>query len=667
MSISPTAQRVTSTPNDGLGVQQSLYVDSGVGEGGSEVVSHYDGRLYVTNGENDAIDIINLDTGIIEASLDLTLIPGYGGLNSVDVSAGGIAVAIENDDADADGFIAIYALDATSASTPAQVITAGNLPDMVTFSKDGTQIFVANEGEPTDDGDPQGSLTIIDVASGTSSNFDFSAFDAQVDDLRDAGVRIFPGELPSTDFEPEYIAEGPDGKLYISLQEANAIAVFDPAQNAITTIIPLGTVDHSLPGFGIDASDRDDAIDISTVPVVGMRMPDAIAVTEIAGTTYILTANEGDARDEDVRIEDVTLDPTLFPNAGELQTDEELGRLQISEIDGDIDGDGDIDVLHAYGSRSFTIFDTDGNVVFDSGDDFETLIAELRVDNAFNNDDFPSDDPDVIDENRSDNKGPEPEAIAVGTVDGKTLAFIGLERDSGIMIYDISDPANSVFVDYIDSSTFGHISPEIIEFIPADGSTSGLAQIAVSYEVSGTTAVYDLAFGSDYFGDLNGNTIAASLGDDVVFARSGNDLVFGQGGDDELRGGRGKDELNGGVGNDKLIGGVGRDRLDGGLGDDRVLGGSGNDTLDGGTGDDTLFGGAGPDVFVYRKGDGNDIVRDFADGDTLVLTGVREEDVTLTQVNNRRVDVTIEGSDDVLLVRSLDASGTLDIDDIVFA
>ncbi len=387
------------------------------------------------------------------------------------------------------GLVALYNLDGSLKET----FEVGNLPDMVTFSKNGSRIFVANEGEAQDLQDPAGSISIINVKNGKVGTYGFEAFDARVDELREAGVRIFPDQLPSTDFEPEYIAEGRKGKLYVTLQEANAVAVFDQKEKAFTDIIALGAADHSIEGFGLDASDRDGAINIAALPVYGLHMPDAIATAVIGGEGYFLTANEGDDRGENVRVEDIDLDPTAFPNAAELQDEAVLGRLNVSSIDGDTDGDGDYDALYAYGSRSFTIFDETGKLVFSSGDEFEQVIARERVPNAFNNDAFPSDDPDVVDDGRSDNKGPEPEAIAIGEIDGDTFAFIGLERDSGVMIYNISDPENSEFVDYIDGYAAGDVGPEVIKFISADESTSGEAQIAISYEISGTTAVYNLS------------------------------------------------------------------------------------------------------------------------------------------------------------------------------
>ncbi len=646
--LSQRAQReVTVTPGDDLGVALAASYDSGAGEGGAEVVSHVDGRLYITNGAEDRIDVVEAASGARLTSLDLSAVPGYAGITSVSASATGIAVAVEIDaDVSPKGVVAFFAPDGTFQGT----VEVGNLPDMVTHSADGSRVFVANEGEPADGADPMGSISVIDVATRTAQTFDFSQFDAQVDALREAGVRIFPGSLPSTDFEPEYIAEA-DGKLIVTLQEANAVAIFDLDAMRFDAILPLGTLDHAT--SPLDASDRDGAIDIRTYEALaGLRMPDAVAAAQIGGATYVLTANEGDDRgdafvfdaddgayDGDDRgdaarvgdildgmdtgnpvqfrdgalVRDVTFDAALYSY---LQGPEGAGldRLTVSVIDGDTDGDGDIDVLHSYGTRSFTIFDLSGNVVFDSGADFERIIAENRVPNAFNNDDFPSGDPTLIDENRSDNKGPEPEAIEIGEVGGRTLAFIGLERDSGIMIYDISDPANASFVDYIDGAALGNFGPEVITFIPAQDSATGLAQIAVSYEVSGTTAVYDLEFGAGFSGTRGRDDIAGTLGDDSIRGDAGRDTIAGHDGDDMIDAGRG------------------RDLVLGGPGDDRIMGGAGRDTIEGGTGDDVLGGGHGRDVFVFALGDGADRIQDFGRGDLIDMTatGLAFDDLTVT-------------------------------------
>lgn len=501
--------------------------DSGSGEGGSEVVA-FDadrGLMFTTNGEDDRIDVTDLAdpaNPVLVTSIDLDgSVADYDGIQSVAVSGTTGAVAVAREDAEGNplpGAVVLFDLDSLEITGS---IDVGYLPDMVTFTHDGARILVANEGEPGDNGDVPGGVSIIDVATGAVTNVGFEGFDHMAEQLAAEGVRIFPEEdgslkMPSLDFEPEYITVSPDGqRAFVTLQEANAVAVLDLTYNAFVDILPLGTIDHSLPGNELDASDEDGEINIANWPLKGMHMPDAIASYAVGGQTYFVTANEGDARDADERVEDLDLDPDAFPDAETLQQEENLGRIEVSTIDGDTDGDGDYDELYSYGTRSFSIFDAEGNRVFDSGSQFEKIIADLRVANAFNNDDYPSDDAGELDENRSDNKGPEPEAVTVGEVNGEIYAFIGLERDSGIMVYNVTDPENASFVQYINSVDDGDISPETLHFISAEDSPSGEPLLLAANEVSGTTAIYNIDFvtpistvqGAGHRSPLDGQTV----------------------------------------------------------------------------------------------------------------------------------------------------------------
>ncbi|MEO1138363.1 MAG: choice-of-anchor I family protein [Pseudomonadota bacterium] len=479
----------------------------GDAEGASEVVAHEGGKLYVTNGALDRIDIFDIASNTQDRAIDLSGLEDYDGVQSVAVKNGVVAVAIargtvkqtifsEEVDLSQPGFVALF--DAETGELLSR-IDVGNLPDQLTFNADGTQLLVAGEGEKNDDSDnddnPLGTVAIIDTtdsASPEANILDFTQFNGLEDLARDAGIRIQDGVSLGEDVEPEYIAVSPGGsKAFVSLQENNAIATIDLATGEIIDIFSLGTVD-----FGSESKlDADDngVIDIRNFEdLVGFRMADAIATFDVGGKTYIATANEGDSRDFDEgRVEDLVEDGLL----DESVNTEGLDRLEVSTVDGDTDGDGDIDVLHTFSSRSFSIFDEDGNLVFDSGPEFEQIIANLAPD-RFNDDDGDTDG----DEDRSDAKGPEPEAIIIGEVDGATYAFIGLERDSGIMIYDVSDPENSEFVNYIEprfvnTTEDGEVArhgPETIVFIPAEESSTGNAQIAVAYEISGTTIVYDI-------------------------------------------------------------------------------------------------------------------------------------------------------------------------------
>ncbi len=307
--------------------------------------------------------------------------------------------------------------------------------------------------------------------------------------------------LPSLGYLP---SDKPEGLAYLPGEngEFGKFAVLNDNDFALepgAEAIALGLISFDQSN-GLDASNRDDAINIQNHPVFGLYMPDAITSFEVNGQTFYISANEGDARSEDERIKDLTLDPDAFPDAEALQEDDVLGRLKVSTIDGDLDGDGDFDQLFSLGGRSFTIWDDKGNLVFDSGDDFEQITAKYRPDifNSTNDENDPDD--------RSDDKGPEPEAVTTGVIDGKTYAFIGLERVGGIMMYDVSDPSAPVFVDYLnnrttagdaEAGTAGDLGPEDIKFVAAEDSPTGAPMLIVSNEVSGSISFYSVGTPQD--------------------------------------------------------------------------------------------------------------------------------------------------------------------------
>lgn len=497
--------------------------------------------------------------------------------------------------------------------------------------------------------DPLGSVSIIDVSSGAASatveTIHFTEFDGLEPELIARGVRLFPGKSFSQDAEPEYIAVSPDGTTaMVTLQEANAFAILDIATSSFTDILPLGAKDHSLPGHGLDPSDRDGGINIGNWPVFGLYMPDAIASYEVGGMTYYITANEGDDRgdaDEDpwgdaVRLKDIgdplsfnrgsglSLDASFDPS---LLDDDKLGRLTISSLDGDIDGDGELEEIYAYGARSFSIWDANGSLIFDSGDDFEQITAAAYPDN-FN---ASNDENDA--EGRSDNKGPEPEAVTTGVINGRTLAFVGLERIGGIMVYDVTDPTKPVFQQYVNNRDFsedpengnpGDLGVEDIKFIPAADSPNGAPLVITSNEVSGTVSVFQIS--GTFFNDGVLEVIGTGADDDIKVKKKKGEIeltiksagfedtkerysgvnllvVHGLDGNDNLKvqrrvdvdailfGGNGKDKLSGGGGLNFLDGGAGNDKLKGGNLGDILVGGEGKDKLDGKKGSDLLIGG----------------------------------------------------------------------------
>ena len=508
-------------------------------EGGAEITSYDPGtrQAFVVNAGAGTVDVLDLSdpthpVKVAEVDVDGDLFSETGivagNANSVAVRRGVVAVAVQNATKTGNGWVAFYDAADLGAGLKGWV-EVGALPDMVTFTDDGMYALTANEGEPNDlyTVDPKGSISIINLAGGvagaTVATAGFEAWDGEEDALRAQGIRIFgPGASASMDLEPEYITTA-GNTAWVTLQENNALAVIDIANATVRAVLPLGYKDHSLERNALDASDRDDPapgnngiINIANWPVFGMYQPDAIASYQHRGRTYLVTANEGDARvyppgdivggpeegdiiNEESRIKDLDLDPAAFPDADALQSDLGAGRLNVTNTLGDTDGDGDVDELYAFGARSFSIWDgATGALVFESGDAIEQKMAELLPE-YFNS---TNDGNDSFD-NRSDNKGPEPEGVTLGRIEGRTYAFIGLERIGGVIVYDITDPRAPVYMDYLNNRDFnpdadceafecGDLGPEGITFVAKEDSPNGQPLLIVGNEISGTTTIFGI-------------------------------------------------------------------------------------------------------------------------------------------------------------------------------
>lgn len=516
--------RISLTP---IGTYQSGQFD----ESAAEIVAHDPDtqQLFVVNAQKGAIDVLDVSEPSVPTLVD-TLVAA-GPVNSVAVREGFLAAAVEADPKQDPGFVQFFAIDDFDEVYTVEV---GALPDMLTFTPDGSKVVVANEGEPDDycfeepdnAGDPEGSISIIDVSGGVENvtqddvaTADFTPFNGDEDALRAAGVRIFgPEATVAEDLEPEYVVVDADSTTaWVALQENNALAIVDLDAAEVADIVPLGFKDHSRRGNALDPSNRDDAIAIANWPVKGMYMPDGMDAYEFGNRTFIVTANEGDARDydcysEEARIKDLVLDTSVSPNAAELQDEANLGRLNSTTsfdttgFDRVVNNEGQLAFepvlepateLYSYGARSFSIWDEAGGLVFDSGDDFEQITARL----------IPADFNSTNDENdsfdaRSDDKGPEPEGIEIARVFSKTYAFIGLERVGGIMVYDITTPRNPKFVEYVNNRDFsvedpadpaaGDLGPEGLTFIAPGDSPNGRPLLVVANEVSGTTTIFQI-------------------------------------------------------------------------------------------------------------------------------------------------------------------------------
>lgn len=494
------------------------------GASAAEIVAAHGDRLFVVNAQAGAVTV--LDYSDPTSPTELYEIAADGIANSVTVRADGLGIiALENEVKTDPGALVFFDADAATPTILGSV-TVGALPDMVTISKDGTRAVVANEGEPADDFtiDPEGSIGVVTLPAGKSapaqSAVRTAGFDAYEGENLPADVRVFGPDVAAPDqgttpleanrvsrnLEPEYITiDG--GTAYATLQEANAIAVVDLATATVTDVYSLGFKDHSVAGNGLDASDRDTAVNIATYPgLKGIYMPDGVSSYQAGGTTYLVTANEGDAREwgefiDESRVKSLAKDGdgpicTDSPLAAS-KSDAALGRLKVVTDLGIADGADCYSEVYAYGARSFSIWTTDGDQVFDSGDGFEQILADALPEY------FNSGHDETGFDTRSAAKGAEPESVAIGAVGGRTYAFVGLERVGGVMVYDITDPAASTFVTYVNNRDFTageepsaaslDLGAEGVTFIPAAQSTTGEPMLAVANEVSGTTTLFAIA------------------------------------------------------------------------------------------------------------------------------------------------------------------------------
>lgn len=536
---------------DNLNVTQIAQYDSGQGEGGTEIMAYDVERqlAFVTNGAIGGFDILsfsNLESGnFTKVDSKKRILLSEFGINEIDditsiashPTKDLIAISAVSDPKTDPGYI-VFATKDGEYLTHVQV---GSLPDMVTFTPDGTKALVANEGEPNDDYsiDPEGSISIIDL---TGDVKDFQAKTITFEGVPlDENVRAESKGTILQQLEPEYITVSNDSNTaYVALQENNAIATVDLLAEKIVSVKGLGIKDHSAPGNELDAI-KDGEIKLEKQPILAYYMPDAIDTYEVGGKTYILTPNEGDARDYDAYSEEADLIDILdkldlkaehYQGYSQEALDklvqdggiERIGDYKIT-IENGLNEEGKYEAIYGYGGRSFSIFDANTmELVYDSGSEFEKIIAEAMPEH-FNitNDELGMDD-------RSDNKGPEPETVISGEIDGTTYAFVALERFSGIMVFDLSNPSNPEYVTLISSRDFsvdvgGDVSPEGLQFIRAEDSPTGNALLAATHEISGTVAVYEFN-GKPFvdFQDIHGHwaeeAIVELASDGIIKGRS---------------------------------------------------------------------------------------------------------------------------------------------------
>ena len=526
-------------------------------EGAAEIVAYQASKKWIyainSSGDEAVVNIIPADTfdtaalvkdneGIVTATnlasaITLSLnenTPGDANSIAIDANNQLLAVAMAATNVGEAGQIAFYNI---GGDTPVFIknVTVGALPDMVTFSHDGAKVVVANEGEPNGDYsiDPEGTISIIDINNGTIADtalsINFQAYNNKQAELEAQGLvfanptgRTINGNLINTtvamDLEPEYVSISKDNKYaYVSIQENNGLAIINLEDNSLE-LKGLGFKDWS--NLQFDASDKDGGVNFKSYPgLYGMYQPDTIASFSWKGANFIVSANEGDAREyffdasdeadciaqggldydakdgclayiDESRAEDLA----LAANFDYLNNDDnDIGRLKVTTVKGDKNNDGQYESLYAYGARSFTIWDSNGLVVFDSGDQIARVTASVHG-NAFNNNE---------DENkgdtRSDDKGAEPEALTLGKVGDRLFAFVGLERMGTIMVFDITNPYDVKFQDYFynrglepSADISGDLAPEGMTFVPAAQSATNEALLIIGNEISGSIAVWEI-------------------------------------------------------------------------------------------------------------------------------------------------------------------------------
>lgn len=474
-------QPETFLPEDIKSFSETAMID--LGNATAAEISAYDPstkKLFVVSNDGGTkVEVVDLSAyPTVTKSRTLTF-PNNAGINSVAVSNGLLAIALNGVNPQANGDIVVLK---TSDLSEVKKISVGAMPDMVTFSPDGNYIISANEGEPNDAYtiDPVGSISIIDIKNNyTVKTVDFAGFETDKVKLVAAGLRIYGLNASfAQDIEPEYVAVTADSKkAFITLQENNAVAELDIVAGKITKIIPLGTRDISLADNAWDVSDKDGKVgQLGTWPIKAFYLPDAISHFSVNDNNYLALANEGDTRawggfNEEARVKDLTLDPTKFPTAATLKLDANLGRLTVSKAYGDTDGDGDYDELYATGGRSVSIINaTTGVLIANIGKDLEQRVIAAGK----------------YDDDRSDNKGVEVEGVTVAKVNGKTLAFIGMERSYMVAVYDVSIPSTPQFVQLFQTGE----EPEGLMFVKPADSPNGRSMLIVSSEKDGTVRFY---------------------------------------------------------------------------------------------------------------------------------------------------------------------------------
>ena len=511
---------------------------------GGEISSYANGTVLTTNSGNNTGSVIHgvqvytltsnatlEDDGFIDLSSVFGGVSNISSVTSVVADSRGFGVASIVPTGITVNNLGKIAIFDTNTGEILKTLNVGYHPDCVVLTPDKLKILVANEGEynASEAFARPGSLSVIDISSVKTladianltqsrvATYDFQDFNLATGvtllGVRDNTLAMNTANTTAgfANIEAEYVT-ATNTQAYVTLQENNAIATFDFATKKFTKIALLGTITQT-----VDASDRDGSSlgkrIASNDVVMGLPMPDTMVSFSKNGTLFLVTANEGDARPDDgdiLRGADL-ITANLTSSNATTAINNGLTRLNLLKNVGDTNGDALIDHPTMMGTRSFTVWNAlTGNRTYDSSSTIENYVANNNP-FTFNMNSGSTSNWDT----RSDDKGPEPEALAYGSVAGRDYVFVGNERENGIMAFDITSTNDVKVVGYFNTVTNtsdsggSFVSPESITFVPGDQNPTRKNLLIVGYEgtgVNGSVAVYE------FRPPISGNLTIASNG-----------------------------------------------------------------------------------------------------------------------------------------------------------
>ncbi len=333
-----------SSNQDAFTITELSRIISGDGEGGAEIPAYHPGskRLFATNGVRNSIDVYDLSDPAKPVRINRVELKNYGtDVTSVAAGKNVVVAAVHKSETFASNGVPSTPTGVLVVMDPnGKVLSApdlkGVLPDSVSFTPSGEIALVAIEGQPVcakDDVttitnestdyakaiDPEGGVSIVDLTNPSAPEVDFVGFKQfTVNEIKAKGLALSSiVNNVAKDLEPEYIVALDESKAYVTLQEANGIGVLDIPGRSWKDI--RRAFESKLSTTAIDTSDRDSGRGSRNyVNVVGASQPDAITGFKIGGGDYLLTANEGDAREysclnDDLRGSSLKLDFHRFP------------------------------------------------------------------------------------------------------------------------------------------------------------------------------------------------------------------------------------------------------------------------------------------------------------------------------------------------------------------